>query len=88
MKYVKKPIVVEAWKTGSDEYMPDWLKDAFDREEICCRLDENDNIIMYIIDTLEGTMTCGVGDYIIRGVHGEIYPCKCDIFKESYVRLK
>lgn len=84
MKYVKKPVIVEAWKTGSDEPMPNWLKEAFDREEVCTRLDGE----MYIIDTLEGTMTCGVGDYIIRGIHGELYPCKGDIFHESYVRLK
>lgn len=36
------------------------------------------------IPTLEGTMTANVGDYIIKGVHGEFYPCKPDIFKETY----
>ena len=36
------------------------------------------------IDTLEGTMKADVGDYIITGVNGEIYPCKPDIFKKSY----
>lgn len=36
------------------------------------------------IDTLEGTMRCGKGDYIIRGVNGEFYPCKADIFKKTY----
>lgn len=36
------------------------------------------------ITTLEGTMRCGKGDYIIRGVNGEFYPCKADIFKKTY----
>lgn len=36
------------------------------------------------LDTLEGPMRVNVGDYIIRGVHGEIYPCKPDIFHETY----
>lgn len=36
------------------------------------------------IHTLEGTMHANVGDYIITGVHGEIYPCKPDIFEETY----
>ena len=36
------------------------------------------------IHTLEGTMTAGVGDWIIRGVKGELYPCKPDIFDATY----
>ena len=37
-----------------------------------------------LIDTLEGVMKAKVGDYIIKGVHGEFYPCKPDIFHETY----
>lgn len=36
------------------------------------------------IKTLEGVMHANIGDYIITGVHGEQYPCKPDIFKETY----
>lgn len=36
------------------------------------------------IGTLEGTMTARIGDYIIRGVQGELYPCKPDIFEQTY----
>lgn len=39
--------------------------------------------VMYI-ETLEGTMKANVGDYIITGVNGEQYPCKPDIFKQTY----
>lgn len=38
------------------------------------------------IPTLEGTMHASVGDYIITGVNGEIYPCKPDIFDKTYER--
>ena len=55
-KYVKKPIVVEAYRT-------------------------NDELE---IETLEGTMKASPGDFIITGVHGEKYPCKPDIFWETY----
>jgi len=40
------------------------------------------------IRTLEGVMHANVGDYIITGVHGEIYPCKPDIFEETYEEVK
>ena len=39
------------------------------------------------IDTLEGTMTADIGDWIIRGVRGEFYPCKPDIFLATYERV-
>lgn len=42
-----------------------------------------DNPYMYI-ETLEGTMKASVGDYIIKGVNGEFYPCKPDIFEKTY----
>ncbi len=37
-----------------------------------------------IIDTLEGQMKAEPGDWIITGIHGEKYPCKCDIFEKTY----
>jgi hypothetical protein len=40
------------------------------------------------IPTLEGTMTAQPGDYIIRGVQGEVYPCKPDIFEQTYERVE
>ena len=40
------------------------------------------------IKTLEGTMKANKGDYIITGIHGEQYPCKPDIFKETYEEVK
>ena len=40
------------------------------------------------IQTLEGVMHANIGDYIITGVHGEIYPCKPDIFEKTYEEVK
>ena len=40
------------------------------------------------IDTLEGTMHANIGDWIITGVHGERYPCKADIFEETYEEVE
>ena len=40
-----------------------------------------------LIDTLEGRMTASIGDWIIRGVKGELYPCKPDIFEATYEKL-
>jgi hypothetical protein len=38
------------------------------------------------IETLEGTMKANKGDWIIKGVNGEIYPCKPDIFEKTYIK--
>ncbi|HLE04564.1 MAG TPA: hypothetical protein VI729_08150 [Anaerolineales bacterium] len=40
------------------------------------------------IPTLEGTMRCDPGDWIIRGVKGEVYPCKPDIFEATYEEVE
>lgn len=78
MKYRKKPVVVDAYQLGGDEPAPMWLVDAM-----------SDGIVTAVnrkvyIKTLEGWHHANHGDYIIRGVKGEIYPCKPDIFKMTY----
>lgn len=47
-----------------------------------CRPDEN--VYTCIVSTLEGPMTATEGDYIIKGIQGEFYPCKPDIFEATY----
>lgn len=75
--YVKKPVVIEACQ---------WIGDNI--EEIKKFVDpiaeylEDEQVIL--IHTLEGDMKANVGDYIIKGVKGEFYPCKPDIFEETY----
>jgi hypothetical protein len=51
-------------------------------------VDNYDNTLKYPnIKTLEGVMEVSVGDYIIKGLSGEFYPCKPEIFKKSYVEV-
>ena len=82
MKYRKKPVVVEAVRfRGYYNGFPRWAWDAItstsaemgDVEKSCC-----------FIRTLEGEMRCNYGDWLIRGVNGEVYPCKPDIFEKTY----
>lgn len=82
MKYRKKPVEVEAVKFVPGEMLVDWLCNAVleDRIDI---YHMDDTSCMYI-KTLEGIMVAREGDYIIRGVKGEIYPCKPDIFEATY----
>jgi hypothetical protein len=79
MKYRKKPVVIEAiqW-TGSHESaqeINDWNNKQF-------WTIKDDRRMM--IPTLEGTMAANPGDYIIKGVNGEFYPCKPDVFRKTY----
>lgn len=92
MKYQKKPVVIEAFQydgdlKGSDGvyYVPEWAVDAYEKGIIhygALKLDEPPCELF--IDTLEGTHHVSVGDYVIKGIKDELYPCKPDIFEESY----
>lgn len=79
--YRKKPVVVEAfrWTGGPDQTEdPEWIEAAIEAGDVWfC-----DGCLM--IRTLEGVHKARVGDYIIRGVAGELYPCKPDIFEQTY----
>lgn len=91
MKYRKKPVIIEAFKLGVD-YIPDWFMDKVSSNDIILYhipFDEaranNYGQIWCEIKTLEGVMTAYEGqDYIIKGIDGEIYPCKIDIFERTY----
>lgn len=79
-RYRKRPVEVEAWQVGSDEPKPVWLLDAMANE---IALESSDGR-RWSIQTLEGDHFGNVGDYIIQGVKGELYPCKPDIFEQTY----
>lgn len=80
MKYRKKPVVIEAIQFLGDDvnvvdcmlFCPLLLKETYRCNETLT------------IPTLEGKMLCSKGDYIIKGINGEFYPCKPDIFHETY----
>lgn len=79
-KYRKKPVVIEAMRyTGTPDTcvaIHEWCGYQHNPEAGC------DSGIY--IDTLEGQMRADVGDWIIKGVQGEFYPCKPDIFEETH----
>lgn len=87
MKYKKKPVIIDAIQWDGNNY-----------EEICefvgMRLKyntieiSNDQPSKLHIPTLEGIITASVGDYIIKGIQGEFYPCKPDIFEKTYEPLQ
>ena len=81
MKYRKKPVVIEAFRIGID-YIPDWFMDNVTDRKIT--LHSSPEGTTADIETLEGIMHANYGDFIIKGVAGEIYPCKPDIFMETY----
>ena len=90
-KYRKKPIVIEAFELGyhfPQDECNDWFLDAITTNTIrTVNMGKwhDPNIPSHIeIKTLEGTMRGDMGDYIIRGINGEIYPCKPDIFLATY----
>lgn len=90
MKAIKKPIVIEFL-----QYLHNNNRDMFDfltgtkNENMTLsaetfEIDYNKNPHGLIIKTLEGEMFANFNDYIIKGVNGEFYPCKPDIFKKTY----
>lgn len=78
MKYKKLPVAVDAFLLGVDEF-PKWFVEAMMNGDVR-RLNDNN----YTINTLEGNMLARAkDDYIIKGVDGELYPCKADIFEKN-----
>lgn len=84
-KYRKKPVVVEAIQFKCDAKTIEEIALMRGVREV--RIDFSQTPPTIKIPTLEGTMTAKVGDYIIRGVHGELYPCKPDIFEKTYEKV-
>lgn len=88
MKYRKKPIIVDAVKMLSCGFAetPEWVTNALSENRIYYSNVFNTNCIKdgFIVQTLEGNMKGNIGDYLIKGVDGELYPCKGDIFRKTY----
>lgn len=81
MKYRKKPVVIDAWRISFDmDPPPMWVDRAFVIDIICWR----PAVDGLYINTPEGTMIGDMGDWLIRGVMGELYACKPDIFEATY----
>ena len=93
MKYRKKPVVIEAFPLTDDQDMeaPAWFTQAVADETVWidrALKDGHINVYGCTVQTLEGKMHAKLGDYIIRGVNGEIYPCKPNIFTKTYEKVE
>ena len=78
MKYRKKPVVIEAYRVEKPwRHIAEWCGAEMIR-------DYNNRILWLSIPTLEGRMRAELGDFIIKGIQGEFYPCKPDIFAQTY----
>ena len=92
MEFRKKPVVIEAfqWTGGPDQIEdPDWIVEALFRKKFntdvgAAQFIEINGVTKIQIYTLEGNMVAEPNDWIIKGVKGEIYPCKPDIFEATY----
>lgn len=80
-KYVKKPLEIEAIKWTGDNFIE---VDEF----VTAKHETFPSKGIVIINTLEGDMAANKGDYIIKGIKGEFYPCKEDIFLDTYYRVE
>lgn len=82
-KYRKKPVVVEAVQFDDDAETMSIIQDFTGINPLRVDYAQPDNPQL-IIPTLEGLMRANIGDWIIKGVKGECYPCKPDIFEATY----
>lgn len=85
-RFRKRPVEVDAFLwTGDIEQAEDpvWICEAIADGNVYFESEGSSHIQM-AIKTLEGTMLANLGDWIIRGTKGEIYPCKPEIFAEIY----
>ena len=93
-KYVKKPIPIEAvqwigfnqkeikeFTKGQVKFVSHWVP-------VGSPSTMTEEIVDLYVHTLEGDMHANIGDYIIKGIHGEFYPCAQQIFNESYEEVK
>ena len=85
-KFKKKPVEIEAIQyTGKNDFeISKWSNDLVYPSPVLEPAENNPSGSYLQIKTLEGVMTAIVGDWIIKGVKGEFYPCKNDIFLVSY----
>jgi len=95
-KYRKKPVIIEAvkWTGGNHREMFDFLTDGKYKDDFMCASGQHFYIDHHkvrgglVIKTLEGELVANIGDYIIKGIKGEYYPCKPDVFEQTYEKVE
>lgn len=81
-QYKKRPIPIKAVQWEGEENLDEVLKFC----EGCAEWKMTLNFLL--VHTLEGTMRADIGDYIVKGVDGEFYPCKASIFEKTYEEIR
>jgi hypothetical protein len=95
INFTKRPVTIQAFRLTKETRWnnvdwPQWAHEAWNKEgegSLSCQPtpdNENKSTEHLFIGTLEGVMRVDIGDWIIRGIKGELYPCKPDIFIETY----
>lgn len=98
-KFRKKPVVIEAFQMTKERRRdnsewPNWLNQAWQKDfseegsMSCTEFPNSDGTDRLMIQTLEGVHYVEWNDYIIQGIKGEIYPCKPDIFEQTYDKVE
>ena len=92
MYYRKKPVVIEAiqWNGNNLTEIKEFVGDSlvYDIIDTAWQVGKGKPHVLMKIKTLEGDMNASIGDYIIKGVDGEFYPCKPDIFEKTYEEVQ
>ena len=87
-RYRKRPVEVEAmlWdgSLAAIHDIDEWIGLPFEKRELVWQASEERGVTDVVIRTLEGDMSVSPGDWIIRGIQGELYPCKPNIFTQTY----
>lgn len=84
-KYRKKPVIIEAFRFGFEDE-PYWFIEYCEDNDVFIRRGSWGGFCY--INTIEGKMKAEIGDYVIKGVKGELYPCKPDIFELTYEEVE
>ena len=85
MKFRKKPVVIDAEEFKDTAEAMNNIRNMGVRP---IRVTNSNGRVVLHIDTLEGIMEAKIGDWIIKGINGEFYPCKPDIFEKTYELVK
>ena len=93
MRFRKKPITVEAFQMTRDveTIAPSWFMEAVMEGKVYINqslVDGHALVYGCTIETPRGRLNARIGDYVVQGVDGELYPCKADIFQKTYERVQ
>jgi hypothetical protein len=88
-KFRKRPVVIDAvqWTGKNVEEIRTFTNN---KGHVRIEVEKNEPVVTNFLSilTMEGEMTASIGDWIIKGVEGEFYPCKPDIFYKTYEKIE